>query len=164
MFLGLSAFAWFHTVLSVVALLSGIVVMIDLLRSRISRMWTALYLVTAVATSVTGFGFPFQTFGPSHWVGVISLVVLALAILALWLFRLAGAWRWIYVVGAMIGVYFLVFVTIAQAFKKIPALEVLAPTQSEAPFAAVQAVWLVVFIVLMVRAVIRFHPPPAATA
>jgi hypothetical protein len=164
MFLGLSTFTWFHTLLSLVALASGIIVMIELLGSRISWPWTLLYLVTAVATSVTGFGFPFTTFLPSHWVGVISLVVLAVAIVALWPFRLAGAWRWIYAVGVMLGLYFLVFVTIAQAFKKIPALEALAPTQSEPPFAIAEAVGLVIFAVLTVAAAIKFHPPSAAPA
>jgi hypothetical protein len=154
-------FTSIHTVLSLVALVSGIFVTIGLLRSRMSALCTGLFLVTAVATSVTGFGFPFTSFGPSHWVGVISLVVLTLAILARFVFHLAGAWRWIYVVGMLLGVYFLVFVSVAQAFAKVPALRAMAPTQSEPPFAIAEAVVLVIFIALIIAAVRKFHPAAA---
>jgi hypothetical protein len=162
MILGLSTFTWIHTALSLVALAAGVIVVIGLIGSRELRLWTELYLVTAVATSVTGFGFPFTSFGPSHWVGVISLVVLAVTILARYAFHLAGAWRWVYAVGAVIALYFLVFVAVAQAFMKVPALHALAPTGSEPPFAVAQLVVLVIFVVLAIAAARKFHPAAAA--
>jgi hypothetical protein len=156
MILGFSYFTWFHTLLSIVAIISGAVVMADMLRSRDSGGWTGLFLITAVATSVTGFGFPFTKFLPSHGVGVVSLVVLAATLLARYAFGLAGAWRWIYAVGLMIAFYLNVFVLVAQLFIKVPALKQLAPTGSEPPFAIAQLVVLVVFVVLSFVAVRRF--------
>jgi hypothetical protein len=158
MILGLSTFTWIHTLLSLVAIIAGIVVVMELLGSRTPSFWTAVYLVTAVATSATGFGFTGSAFGASHWVAVISLVVLAAAILALYVFHLVGAWRWIYAVGTVLGLYFLVFVLIAQAFAKVPALHALAPNSTELPFGVAQLAALVVFIVLTVAAAIKFRP------
>jgi hypothetical protein len=160
----LTTYAWIHTGLSLVGLISGIVVAIGLLDSRRPAPWTSLYLASAVATSATGFGFQGVGFGASHWVGVASLVVLLAAILALSVYRLAGAWRWIYAVGAVLGLYFLVFVAIAQAFKKVPALEAMAPTLSEPPFALAQLVALVLFVVLAVAAALRFWPDTTIAA
>ena len=147
-----------HTVLSLVALVAGIVVVVGLLGARLLPLWSALYFATAVATSATGFLFPSSTFMASHWVGVISLVVLGLAIVARYRFALAGAWRWIYVVGTVIGAYFLVFVTIAQAFKKLPALMAAAPTLSEPPFALSQLAALLLFVAVGIAAARLFHP------
>ena len=158
MFLGLSAFTWFHTLLSLVALVAGIVVMIGLPDSRKLGGWTALFLATAVGTSVTGFMFPFDKFLPSHWFGVISLVVLAAAIAGRYLFGFAGAWRWIYVVSVALAVYLDAFVTVVLAFQKLPFLKPLAPTQSEPPFAIAQVAVLVVFITLTIMGVRKFHP------
>jgi hypothetical protein len=155
----LSTFTTIHTVLSLVALVSGIVVVIGLLQGRIHGLWTTLYLVTSVATSVTGFGFPFDRFLPSHWVGVISLVLLAAALLARYGFHLAGAWRWVYAVSIVISVYFLAFVTVVQLFRKVPALHALAPTESEAPFAGAQLVVLAIFVWLAIAAARKFRPP-----
>jgi hypothetical protein len=157
----LSTFAWIHTVLSLVALVSGTIVVIELLGSRMPGLWTALYLASAVATSATGFGFQGVSFGASHWVGVVSLVVLAAAILAHYFFHLAGVWRWIYAVSMVLGLYFLVFVAIAQAFKKVPALREMAPTLSELPFAYAQAVALVLFVAFAVAAAWTFRPDAA---
>jgi ABC-type Na+ efflux pump permease subunit len=117
-----------------------------------------------VLTSVTGFFFPFDKILPSHIVGVISLVVLAIAILALYALHLAGPWRWIYVVSAVLALYLNVFVGVVQAFQKLPFLASLAPTQSEPPFLIAQAIVLVIFVVLGVVAVRSFHPPAAAPA
>ena len=155
---GLGYFTLFHTLLSVVVIISGGVVAADLMRGRYTGRWTDLFLITAVATSVTGFGFPFTKFLPSHVVGVISLALLAAALLAHYAFRLAGAWRWIYVIGLIGAFYFNVFVLIAQFFGKIPALKQLAPTGSEPPFAITQLVVLVIFAGLTFVAVRR---PPA---
>src|SRR5581483_3013707 len=103
-----------------IALVSGLVVAFGLIGARMQPGWTAIFVIAAVATSATGFGFPFEKFEASHWIGVISLVALAIAILARYAFHLGHAWRWIFAITAMIAAYFLVFVTIAQAFKKIP--------------------------------------------
>jgi hypothetical protein len=166
MLLSLSTITWVHTALSIVALVAGIVVAIGLVRSHAMRSWTLLFLVTAVATSVTGFAFPFDKLLPSHWIGILSLVVLAVSIVARYAFHLAGAWRWIDALAMVIAGYFLVFVGIAQAFSKVPALKALAPTQSEPPFFATQLVALVIYILIAVRAVrasrgggaIKAHP------
>lgn len=165
MILGLSTFTFIHTVLSLVALVAGIVVIAGLFGPRALEGWTALYLATAVATNVTGFFFfPGTGFDAAQVVGVISSVALALAILGRYVFHLAGAWRWIYAVGAVVGLYFLVFVAIAQAFGKVPALHALAPTQSEPPFAITQLVVLVIFVVVAIAAALKFHRGTAAGA
>jgi hypothetical protein len=114
--------------------------------------------VTTILTSVTGFLFPFTRISPPHVFGVISLAVLALALVALYRRRLQGAWRWLYVVGALVALYLNVFVGVVQAFLKIPFLTSLAPTQSEPPFFLAQLLVLAAFVVLGVRAVGRFRP------
>jgi hypothetical protein len=122
--------------------------------------WTALFLATTVLTSVTGFLFPFERLLPSHVFGIISLVVLAIALFALYGRHLAGSWRWIYVVGAAVALYLNSFVGVFQAFLKIPAVHALAPTQAEPPFAVAQGTVLLAFIVLTVLAVRAFRPQP----
>jgi len=124
--------------------------------------WTKWFLVTTVLTSVTGFFFPFHGFTPAIGLGIISLLVLAIAIYARYPRQLAGHWRWIYVVGAVISLYFNVFVGIVQSFEKIPALTAMAPTQTEPPFKLTQLVVLALFIVLGIVAAIRFRPAPAS--
>jgi hypothetical protein len=161
---GLDAFTVFHTALSLVQLVSGIIVVIALLGSRNGGLWLWIYLVSAIATSVTGFGFPIDKFLPSHAFGIISLVLLLLVILARYTFHLAGAWRWVYVIGLVITVYLDAFVAVVQAFLKIPALHALAPAGSEPPFAIAQGVLLVVFVVLAIMAAKRFHPEAARAA
>jgi len=146
-----------HVVISLIGIGSGLVVVVGLLASRHLDGWTALFLVSTVATSATGFGFPFDHLLPSHIVGLLSLVVLALAIVARYARHLAGAWRWIYVVSAVVALYFNVFVLVVQAFLKVPALSALAPTQSEPPFLITQLVVLLLFAALGFVAVRRFH-------
>jgi hypothetical protein len=128
-----------HTWLSLIALGAGFVVMVGLLRPRPHPRWTAVFLLTAVATSGTGFALPFTSVLPSHVVGGIALVVLAVALLAQYGFRLHGAWGWVYAVAATASVYLLAFVGVAQAFLKVPALKALAPTSTEVPFAGHRA-------------------------
>src|SRR2546430_9337386 len=137
-----STFTLVHVVISLVGIASGLVVVFGLLTGKRLDGWTALFLATTVATSVTGFGFPFDHLLPSYKVGIISLVVLTVAILARHAFHLAGAWRWIYVVSAAIALYLNVFVLVVQAFEKVPALKAMAPTQSEPPFLVRQLVVL----------------------
>ena len=153
---GLAAFTLFHVALSLVGILAGFVVLSALISARQSSGWTATFIVTTAATSVTGFFFPFHKFLPSHGVGIVSLLVLAVTIPALYVFHLAGPWRRIYVIGVVIALYLNVFVLIAQLFMKIPALKALAPTQSEPPFLGTQVAVMLIFIVLGLLAGKRF--------
>lgn len=149
-----------HTLISLVGIFTGFVVMFGLLAGKRLDGWTKWFLITTVATSVTGFGFPLHHFGAPHVVGIISLLALAVAIYARYPRQLAGRWRWIYVVTAMIALYLNVFVGVVQAFQKIPALNAMAPTQTEPPFKLTQLVVLALFIVLTIVAAIRFRPEP----
>lgn len=160
-----STYTLVHVLISLVGIASGLVVVFGMLAGKRLDGWTALFLATTVATSVTGFGFPIHQFGPPHVVGVLSLIVLALAIPARYVFHLAGRWRRVYVITAIMALYFNVFVGIVQAFQKIPALRALAPKQSEPPFVATQLAVLVVFVVLVVMASSRFRQDaiPAAS-
>ena len=153
---GLAAFTLFHVALSLVGIFTGFVVLFALLSAKQSNSWTATFLVTTAATSVTGFLFPFHKFLPSHAVGIVSLLVLAVTIPALYVFHLAGPWRRTYAVGAVIALYLNVFVLIAQFFMKIPALKALAPTQSEPPFLGTQVAVMSIFVVLGVLVAKRF--------
>jgi hypothetical protein len=163
MILGMSVatFTLVHVLISLAGILSGIVLVLRMLVRSGLNGWNALFLVTTIATSVTGFLFPFRAFGPAHVVGVISLVVLAVALVALYAGRLAGAWRWIYAVAAVLALYLNVFVLVAQLFDKIELLHKLAPTGVEAPFTVAQAAVLLLFVMLGVLAVRRFHPAGA---
>jgi hypothetical protein len=158
----LATYTLVHVVISLVGIASGLVVLFGLLRGRDLDRWTLLFLTTTVLTSVTGFGIPFQRFLPSHAVGIVSLMALALAIYARYPRRLAGAWRRIFVVAAVLSLYLNVFVLVVQLFLKVPALNALAPTQSESPFQLTQLVFLLLFVVLGVVAVMRFRLPANA--
>jgi hypothetical protein len=147
-----------HVVLSLFGILSGLVVLYGLLTANRMNGWTMIFLVTTVATSVTGFGFPFHGVTPAIIVGIFSLIVLLAAIVARYAFHLAGSWRWIYVIGSIVALYFNVFVLVAQSFLKIPALHALAPKGSEPPFAIAQGIVLLLFVVAGTLAVKRFHP------
>jgi hypothetical protein len=125
---------------------------------------TAIFLASTIATSVTGFMFHFAAFGPPEIVGVISLIALAMAIFALYVYRLAGSWRVIYVAAAMLSLYLNVFVGVVQTFQKVAFFHALAPTQTEAPFKMVQGVVLIAFIALGLAAARKFRPPASAVA
>jgi len=153
----MTTFTLVHVMLSLVGIFSGFVVMFGLFAAKPLDGWTALFLATTVATSVTGFLFPFHHFMPSYALGIISLLVLAVAILARYTFRLAGGWRRTYAISAMIALYLNVFVLIAQAFQKVPALKAMAPTQSEPPFLLTQVVVMAIFVALAIFAAIRFR-------
>ncbi|HEY2419511.1 MAG TPA: hypothetical protein VGH84_16460 [Steroidobacteraceae bacterium] len=156
--LSLANFTLLHVIISLIGIASGLIAVLGLCGGRLLAGWTALFLLTTVATSVTGFMFPSSTFGPPQIVGVISLIALAIALSALYLYRVAGPWRWIYAITAVLSLYLNMFVGVAQAFDKIPALHPLAPTGSEPPFKIAQAIVLIAFIVLAIAAVRRFHP------
>jgi hypothetical protein len=159
--LSLSTFTTIHVIISLIAIATGFVTVFGMLTGNRMASWTAIFLVTTILTSVTGFGFPFDHVLPSHIVGAISLVVLAVALFAVYVNHLAGAWRWIYVVSAIIALWFNVFVLIVQSFMKISALKALAPTQSEPPFQIAQGAALVLFVVLAILAVRQFRPAAA---
>jgi hypothetical protein len=149
-----------HTLISLVAIFIGFVVLFEMLAGKCLDGWTKWFLITTVLTSVTGFFFPFHGFTPAHGVGIISLIVLAIAGFARYRRKLAGHWRWIYVVTAVIALYFNVFVGVVQAFLKVPALHAMAPTQTEPPFKLTQLVVLGIFVLLGIVAAIRFRPEP----
>jgi hypothetical protein len=153
-----------HVVISLIAIGTGAVVLAGLLSSKRLDGWTAIFLVTTAATSLTGFGFPFERLLPSHIVGAISLVVLTVAILARYTYRLAHAWRATYVVTAVLALYLNVFVLVVQMFLKVPALTALAPTQSEPPFAIAQGGVLLIFLALGFVALVRFRADAAVGA
>ena len=159
----LTIYTIIHVIISLVAIASGLAVLAALLKSKYQAGMTKLFLWTTVATSVTGFFFPVHQFLPSHAVGILSLVLLAAAIYALNSKRLAGGWRKIYVVTAMLSLYLNVFVLIVQSFLKVSALHALAPTQNEPPFKITQLVVLVIFIGLIVVAAIKFKDGPERT-
>jgi hypothetical protein len=149
----------FHVAISVVGILSGLAMLYGLLANRNFTSAIAVFLVTTILTSVTGFPLPPFGFDPPRAVGVLSLILLIGAVAAYYGFRLAGAWRWIFVACAVAALYLNVFVAVAQGFMKVPALHALAPTQSEPPFAIVQGLVLLIFIALGIWAAIKFRPP-----
>lgn len=151
----LATYTQIHVVFSLIGIASGLVVVLGLIAGKRLNLSSALFLGTTAATSITGYGFPFDHLLPSHIVGAISLIVLAVAIYARYARRIAGGWRVAYVVSAVAALYFNCFVLVVQAFLKVPALNALAPTQSEPPFAIVQLAVLVLFIVLGFLAVRR---------
>ena len=155
MIFGMAILTFVHVLLSLLGILAGFVVMFGLFASKPLEGWTAVFIWTTVATSVTGFLFPFHRFLPSHAIGIISLVVLTVAIYAIYGRRLAGAWRRVYAVLAMIALYLNVFVLVFQLFDKVPALKVLAPTKTEGPFKEAQLAVLVIFVVLTILAAIK---------
>jgi hypothetical protein len=159
MSVGLTAFTIFHVVISLIGIVTGIVVVLGMLSAKRLDGWTAIFLATTALTSVTGFLFPVHHLMPSHVLGIISLVVLVPAIVARYPGHLAGAYRWIFVVTAVMALYFNVFVLVVQLFLKVPALHSLAPTQNEPPFKITQLVVLAAFVGLGIAAVLRFHPP-----
>jgi hypothetical protein len=152
-----------HVWLSLIGLASGFIVLVGLLQSRRLDGWTAVFLATTVLTSATGFGLPADRILPSHIVGAISLVVLAIVLLARYVYDLAGAWRWVYVVTAMAAFYLNAFVGVVQLFRRVPALHALAPTESEPPFAVAQAIVLVIFIIFTIWAVRAYRPGATAS-
>ena len=153
-----------HTLISLIAIFTGIIVLFGMIGGQRLDGWTKWFLITAVLTTVTGFFFPFHGFTPAILLGIISLPFLALTIFARCSKQLAGAWRWIYVIGAVMCLYFNLFVLVVQSFLKIPTLHAIAPTQTESPFKVTQLTVLIVSVVLGIVAVIRFHPEPSRAA
>jgi len=165
MILGSAPLTITHIAISLIGIFSGLVVLYGLLKSKRLDGWTALFLVTTALTSITGFiFFPFHGVTPGIVVGIISMVLLAIAVVARYPLHMAGPWRWIWVVTAMMAEYLNVFVLVVQSFQKVPALKALDPTQSGPPFKATQGFVLGLFVVLIIAAAIKFRPEPAQTA
>jgi hypothetical protein len=148
----LTALTIFHVVLSLVAIGAGFVVAYGLLTSKLSSSVTKLFLITMAATSITGFFFPFHGFTPGQAVGILSLIVLLFAFLAIYRYHLAGGWRRTFTISAVLALYLNVFVLIVQLFRKVPALMALAPTQSEPPFQVTQLAALLICVAIGIRA------------
>ena len=158
--MSLATFTLLHVAISLIAIVAGIIVMIGMLGAHRMPGLTALFLLFTILTSATGFLFPVAQLMPSHVIGIISLALLALACIALYGQKLAGPWRWIYVVTAMLSLYFNVFVLVIQSFLKVPALTALAPGNppSGPVFAVVQGIVLVFFVLVIIGAWRRFRP------
>jgi hypothetical protein len=154
----LTTYTILHVIISLVAIIAGFIVMVGMLGSQRMPGCTAAFLTLTVLTSLTGFGFPFSNVTPAQVFGVISLVVLLVAILAYYQFRLSGAWRWLYVASAFAALWLNVFVLIVQAFQKVSFFRALAPTQSEPPFLVAQGVALVLIVIVGIQAIRNFHP------
>src|ERR1700694_1733739 len=160
--MSLSTFTTVHVIISLIAIVSGIIVMFGLLGPNRKPGMPAIFLLFTILTSVTGFLFPFEKLLPSHMIGILSLVLLAIACISLYVMKLSGPWRSIYIVTAMTSLYLNVFVLIIQAFLKVPALHALAPSvpPSEPPFAIIQGIVLLFFVLVIIGAVRRFRPMP----
>ncbi len=151
-------FLQIHVALSLIGIVAGLIVLYGLLAGRALGGWTALFLLTTILTDITGFPLPPFGLDPPRMVGILSLILLAVAVVAYYGFHLGGAWRWVYVVTAMAALYLNCFVAVIQSFSKIPFLHRLAPTQSEPPFLAAQIIVLALFLTLGFVSVRKFHP------
>jgi len=163
MILGISAgaFTTLHVIIALVAIGSGLIVVGGMFASDSLPATTALFLFTTALTSLTGFLFPIDGFTPALGVGIVACVILAVALFALYKEHPVGPWRWIYVITAVVSLYLNVFVLVVQSFAKVSALNALAPTQTEPPFAVTQAAVLALFILITLITVIKFRPPKA---
>jgi hypothetical protein len=162
--MSLQTYTLIHVLISLIGIGSGLVVMYGMLSGKRFDGWTTAFLTTTVLTSVTGFGFPFKGITPAINVGIISLVMLTIAIVARYARHLAGIWRKTYVITAALALYLNVFVLVVQSFEKVPALKAAAPTQKEPPFLVAQLAVLALFVVLTVLAVKRFRNEPPLAA
>jgi len=158
MIAGLAPFTFVHVVISLVAIATGFLVLFGLLGNRRMDAMTAVFLAFTTATTVTGFFLPFTTLTPAVKLGIVAAIVLVPTLAARYLFAMRGAWRWIYVIGAVASLYFNCFVLVVQLFGKAPALHALAPSGSEPPFAVTQGLVLVFFLITGFLAVRRFRP------
>ena len=158
--MSLATFTMVHVVISLIAIVAGLVVMFGMLGSKPQAGLTAVFLLFTILTSVTGFLFPFTELLPSHMIGILSLLLLAIACIALYVMKLSGSWRWIYLLTALLALYFNVFVLVIQSFLKVPALTALAPGNppSGPVFAVAQGIVLVFFVVMIIGVWRRFRP------
>jgi hypothetical protein len=156
--LSLAQFTFLHVALSLIGIGAGFFVMFGLLKSIELRLLTALFFLSTIGTSLTGFLFPNKTVTPGIVLGVLSMIVLILALFAQYGKKLAGVWRGVYVVSVCLAFYFNMFVLVAQAFAKVPALKAAAPTMASPAFGLAQLALLLIFVLLTIRAVKRYRP------
>jgi hypothetical protein len=160
--MSLATYTVVHVVISLIGIGSGLIVLFGLLNGKLLGAWNGLFLVTTILTSITGFFFPNSKITPGIVIGILSLIVLAIAVAALYGFHPKGGWRITYVVTSMIALYFNTFILVVQLFEKVPAIHALAPTQTEAPFKIAQLFLLVLFVVAIIGAARKFrHALPA---
>jgi hypothetical protein len=164
--MSLATFTMVHVIISLIAIVAGLVVMFGMLGSKRMPGLTAIFLASTTLTSASGLLFPpllFEKLSPGQMIGILSLVLLAIACVALYGMKLAGAWRWIYALTALVSLYLNVFVLVIQSFLKVPALHALAPSvpPTEPPFAIVQGIVLVLFVVVIIGVIRRYRPMPA---
>jgi hypothetical protein len=162
--MSLSAFTMLHVIISLIGIGTGFIVLFGLINGRLLSPWNVVFLVTTILTSLTGFAFPNDKITPGIILGILSIIVLAIALVALYVFHLKGVWRRTYAITAMIALYFNVFVLIAQTFEHVPAFHALAPTGTETPFKVAQLLLLVLFAVLISAAAKKFRNPTPASA
>jgi hypothetical protein len=156
--MSLPAFTLLHVIISLIAIGSGLIAVGGMFASHRLRGTTALFLLTTILTSVTGFLFPIRGFTPAVGVGIVSCAILMTALFGYYRKNLAGAWRWIYVIAAIAALYLNVFVVVVQSFMKVAALNALAPTQSEPPFVITQVAVMTIFILIGIISVVKFRP------
>jgi hypothetical protein len=160
MIFGMTPFTFFHVLLSLIGIFTGLIAVFGMIAGKRLDGWTAIFLLTTALTSITGFFFPFHKLLPSHILGIVSLFVLAFTIPARYFKHLEGAWRKVYVITASIALWLNVFVLVAQLFMKVPSLHAMARNGNEPPFLISQVVVMAVFIVLTIAATIKFRPEP----
>jgi len=156
--MSISAFTTVHVLISLVGIVTGLIVVWGMFTANKTSTLTFIFLVTTLLTSLTGFLFPITSFTPAIGFGILSTLILAITLLALYYFKLRGPWRWIYVSGAILALYLNVFVLVVQSFLKVPALNALAPNGNEPAFAITQGIVLVLFILAYIVSLRRFHP------
>jgi hypothetical protein len=158
MILGMSTqvFTILHVIISLAGIAAGLIAILALAANKLSSL-TGFFLSTTALTSITGFFFPFHGVTPGIILGILSLIVLLLAAVALYVGKLSGGWRGVYIISATLALWFNVFVLFAQLFAKVPALKAIAPTQSSPVFGATQLAVLAAFIVLAIRSLKRFR-------
>jgi hypothetical protein len=159
MIVGMTTLTLVHVIISLIGIATGLVVLFGMLGGNRMNGLTAVFLITTILTSATGFILPAPHFLPSHAIGILSLIVLGIALAARYRFHMEGVWRRTYVITAVIALYLNVFVLVVQSFLKVPTLHDLAPTQTEPPFAIAQGTVLLIFVVLGVLAAKRFRAP-----
>jgi hypothetical protein len=159
--MSLSTYTTLHVILSLIGIGTGFIVLFGLMNGKLLSSWNVVFLVTTILTSLTGFGFPNDKVTPGITLGILSIIVLAMALVALYVFHLKEGWRRTYAITAMIALYFNVFVLIAQTFEHVPAFHALAPTGTETPFKIAQTLLLILFAVLITAAARKFRTPLA---
>jgi len=160
--MSIAAFTMLHVIISLIAIGTGFIVLFGLINGKLLSPWNVVFLVTTILTSLTGFAFPNDKVTPGIILGVLSMIVLAIALAALYIFHLKGGWRRTYAITAMLALYFNVFVLIAQTFEHVPVFHALAPTGTETPFKVAELLLLLLFIVLITAAAKKFRNPPVS--